>query len=78
MVAVSERNAGVSRAGGGGGHAGADLERDAGGGQGFDLLAAAAEQKRIAALEPQHAFALARQGLQLGIDLVLWLGVLVA
>src|SRR2546430_423766 len=33
-------------------HAGTDLERDAGAGQGFGLFAAATEDERIAALQP--------------------------
>ena len=44
-----------------GGDAGNDAERHAGGGERHRLLAAAAEHERIAALEPQHAFAGARQ-----------------
>ena len=43
------------------GDAGNDAERHAGGGKRHRLLAAAAEHERIAALEPQHALARARQ-----------------
>ena len=55
VVAVGERNAGVGRGADRRRHARAHLEGDAMLGQRLDLLAAAAEQERIAALEAQHA-----------------------
>ena len=55
VVAVGDRDAGVGRGGDPGGDAGDDLERDAGGGQRLGLLAAAAEDERVAALEPDDA-----------------------
>ena len=54
---MGERDAGVGRRGDGGGHAGHDDERHAGGDQRLGLLAAAAEDERIAALEPHHDLA---------------------
>ncbi len=51
-VAVRDRNARVGGGGNGGGDAGHDDVRHAGGPQGFAFLAAAAEDERIAALEP--------------------------
>ncbi len=51
-AAVGQRYAGVGRASGCGGDAGHDLEGDAMGGEMRRLLAAATEEKRIAALQP--------------------------
>ena len=68
---MGERNAGVGRDAAGGGDAGHDLEGNAGGGQRLDFLAAAAEDERVAALQPHHALALARQPHQQLVDLVL-------
>ena len=60
QAAVGHRDAGEGGGGHGGRDAGDDLERDAGRGQGQGLLAAAAEDERIAALEAHHALAAAR------------------
>ena len=60
-VAVRDRDAGVGEAADAGGDARDDAERHAGLDQRQRLLAAAAEHEGIAALEPQHALALARQ-----------------
>ena len=60
MVAMGQRNAGVSRAGERCGDAGHDFVGDAVGAQEFEFLAAATEHERIAALEPHHALACAR------------------
>ena len=57
------------------GHAGHDLERNAGVGQRFGLFAAAAEDERIAALEAHDGEAAARALDQHGADLVLGEGV---
>ena len=57
MLAMGQRDPGVGRAAGGGGHPRRDPERHAGGGQRLELLAAAAEDERIAALEPQYPLA---------------------
>ena len=61
MVAMGERNAGTRRTAQRRGDAGHDLDGDAGCGQRLDLLAAAAEHERIAALQPHHALAGAGQ-----------------
>ena len=53
-VAVGERDLQRCRGSRGGGDAGDDFDRDAGGAQDVDLLAAATEHERIAALEPHH------------------------
>src|ERR1019366_7494576 len=63
-----ERYAGVRSNTAGGGDPEDDLEGDARGGERLDLLPAAAEHKRIAALQPQHALALACQPHQQGVD----------
>ena len=57
VVAVGQRDDGSGGAAGGGGDARDDLERDAGLQQRLDLLAAAAEDQRVAALQPDHALA---------------------
>ena len=68
---MGDRDAGV------GGHsdrrrdAGHHLERDAGGRERFRLLAAAPEDERVAALEANDAFALARLGDEQVVDLLL-------
>ena len=51
---IRQRQPGVGRGAEGGRHARHDLEVHAGLGQRFGLLAAAAEEERIAALEPDH------------------------
>ena len=58
--AVRHRDARVRGRGDGRRDAGDDLERDAGGGQRLRLLAAAAEDERVAALQPHDALARAR------------------
>ena len=57
VVAVGDRDAGVGGRGDAGGDAGHDLELDPGRAQRFALLAAAAEDERVAALQPHHAAA---------------------
>ena len=57
---MGDRDAGVGRRGDAGGDAGDDLEGDAGLAQHLRLLAAAAEDERVAALEPHDAPARAR------------------
>ena len=59
-AAVRDRNAGEAGRANGGGDAGHDFERDAGGLQGEGFLAAAAEHERIAALQAHHPHALTR------------------
>ena len=49
---MGQRNSRIGRDGHRRAHAGNDLERDAGAGQGFGLFAAATEDERIAALQP--------------------------
>ena len=71
VVAVRERNAGVGRGAAGGGDSGYDFERHAGLRQGLDLLAAAAEDVGVAALEAHHALALARQAHHERVDVLL-------
>ncbi len=51
---VGQGDAGVAAGGDGRRHAGDDAEGDAGGRQGVGLLAAAAEDQRVPALEPDH------------------------
>ena len=51
---MGQRDPGVGRAAGRGGDPGDDLEGDPGGEQRLELLAAAAEDERIAALERHH------------------------
>ena len=53
---MSDRDARVGGSGEGGTHTGHDLITTAGRSQGLGLLAAPAEQKRVAALEPRHGF----------------------
>ena len=60
MAAVGERNAGIRARGERGGDAGNDFERHAVLAQVIDLLAAAAEHERIAALEAHDVFAALR------------------
>ncbi len=55
VVAVGDRDAGVGGRGDPGGDPGDDLELDPGGAQRFALLAAAAEDERVAALQPHDA-----------------------
>ena len=53
------------------GDAGHHVALDAGGAAGLQLLAAAAEHERIAALQPHHLQALAGEGDQQLVDVVL-------
>ena len=78
VIAVGQRDTGVGGATGGGGDARHDLERDAGGGQFLDLLATAAENERVAALQAQYAFALLGQFDQQCVELGLRHGMAVA
>jgi hypothetical protein len=55
MIAMGQWNARIRGAGEGGGDARHDFEGDVVIAQEFQLLAAAAEHERIAALEPDHA-----------------------
>ena len=55
VVAVGHRDAGVGARRDPAGDAGHDLELDSGLAQRFPLLAATAEDERIAALQPHHA-----------------------
>ncbi len=71
MIPMGQRNAGDGGAAGRRGDSGHHLERDAMADQDRHLLAAAAEQERVAALEPQHAPAVARQAHHQGADVVL-------
>jgi len=71
VIAMGQRNAGVGGASGRCGDARANLERNAVLGELFDLFAAATEDERVAALEPHHALALARQPHQQVADLLL-------
>ena len=58
---MGDRDAGIGEAADAGADAGHDAEGNAGRHQRHRLLAAAPEDERIAALEPQHPPALARQ-----------------
>ncbi len=60
VVAVGDRDPGVGGRGDPGGDAGDDLELDPGLAQRFALLAAAAEDERVAALQPHDAACPAR------------------
>jgi hypothetical protein len=60
-IAIRRRDAGIGEAADPRGDAGDDAEGNAGGGERQRLLAAAAEDEGIAALEAQHPFALSRQ-----------------
>ena len=60
-VAMGDRNAGVSKATDAGGNAGHNAEGNAVIDQGQRFFTAAAEDEGVAALEAQHALALARQ-----------------
>ena len=60
VIAVRERDAGISGAAVRSGDAGHDLERYLRVGELFDLLAAATEDERITALEPRDALAAKR------------------
>src|SRR5262249_23583079 len=71
IVAMSERDAGVRSAAARRGDARHDLERDLALRQRLDLLTAAPEDEWIAALEPQHALAFARELHEQRVDLVL-------
>ena len=70
-AAVGDGDAGVGGHGDGGGDAGHDLEGDAGVAQRLRLLAAAAEDERVAALQPDDALALAGLLDEQGVDRVL-------
>ena len=72
---MRERHAGVGGDAQRRGDAGDDFEGDAGIGQRFGLFAAASEDERIAALEPDHGEAAARALDQHGADLFLGEGV---
>ncbi len=71
VVAVGDRDAGVGGGGDAGGDAGDDLELDPGDAQRLALLAAAAEDEGVAALEPDDALAGSRRLDQPGADLLL-------
>jgi hypothetical protein len=60
-VTMGERNLQARSRGNTGGDAGHDLDGDAGAAQSIELLAAPAEDERIAALEPHHRLAGARR-----------------
>ncbi len=77
IIAMGQRNAGVGGAPGGGSHARHYLKRDTGRHQGLNFLAATPEDKRIAALQPQHPPTLQGQIHQQLIDIVLRPGVMV-
>ena len=61
-VAMGERDLQARGGGDAGGDAGHDLDGDAGRAQRIELLAAPAEDERIAALEPDHGLAGRRAG----------------
>ena len=71
MVTVGQRNTRIGGTTGGGGNARHHLEGNALGGQLLDLLAAPTEDKRVAALQAQHALTLLGQLHQAPIDLFL-------
>src|SRR5262245_32431330 len=71
MVAMSQRNAGVRRATCRCCHSWHDFEPHARSCEGFELLATATEDERIAALEPAHPLALLRELHEQRVDLVL-------
>jgi hypothetical protein len=75
MVAVRQGNAGIGRDAQRRGDTRHDFERDAGIGQRFGLLAAAAENKWVAAFEPHHREAAPRPLNQHGADFLLGEGV---
>ena len=64
MVAVGQRDAGVGRGADRRRHPRADLEGNPVLGERLDLLAAAAEKERVAALQPEHALAFLREAHQ--------------
>ena len=78
VVAVGQRDARIRRHAGGGGDAGHHLERHAVLDQGFDFLAAAAEDEGIAALQAQGALAFLGEAHQQQVDLLLRHGMVVA
>ena len=71
LVPMRQRDRSVGGTGERCGDARHDLERDAGGGQRFRLLAASTKDQRIATLQPYDAFAFARQPNQQRVDPVL-------
>ena len=71
VVAVGDRDPGVGGGGDPGGDPGDDLELDPGRAQRLALLAAAAEDERVAALEPDDAPARPRRLDQPLVDLLL-------
>ncbi len=75
VVAVREWKAGIGGTAGSGGHAGHDLEGNAGRGQSFQFLAAAAEDEGVATLKANDRQAFARQVDQQVIDRFLRQGV---
>jgi len=77
VIAMGQGNAGIGRATGGGGHPRHHLEGNSGRHQRLDFLAAAPEDERIAALEPQHSPASQGQIHQQLIDVLLRQGVMV-
>ena len=77
VVAVREWNAGIRGTAGGGSNARHHLKRYALFHERGDLLAPAAEDERIAALEPYHALALFRQPHQKLVDVLLRDGMVV-
>ncbi len=68
QAAMRHRDSGGGCAADAGADAGDDAEADAGGGERQRLLAAAAEYQRVAALQPHHAMAVARQADQALVD----------
>ena len=71
VIAMGQRNAGVSRAGQRGGDAGHHFVADAVRAQEFEFFAAAAEDETVAALQPHDAFAGARVFQHQCVDLFL-------
>ena len=69
--AMGQRNTGVGGASQGGRDTGHDLERHVGCMQRQRLLAASAEDQRVAALEADHALSGTRQAYQQGVDVFL-------
>gem|GEM_PF-3377343 len=70
-IAMRERDTGIGRAARRRRDAGHHLEGDALGGERVDLLAAAPEDERVAALQAHHALAFAREAHQQVIDVLL-------
>ncbi len=77
QASVRQGRAGAGRGGQGGGDAGDDLAGDSRRAAFFQLLAAAAEDERVAALEPDNIESLKRERHQQAVDVVLRQGVAV-